>query len=209
MSEHHDIDAASAGRSRRNRPVVLACVGVVAGMVGLSFAAVPLYDLFCRVTGYGGTTQVASEATAGVEVTEDVIAVRFDANTMPGLPWRFEPVQRRMEVRLGEQNIAYYRATNISNRPVAGSATYNVTPGQTGIFFNKIECFCFTEQTLAPGESIEMPVQFFVDPAIKDNDDAKTAGTITLSYTFFPHRTYRTSRSSESGPDSRASAVAN
>jgi cytochrome c oxidase assembly protein subunit 11 len=161
----------------------LAAVGVILGMVGLTAASVPLYRLFCAVTGYGGTTSMAERAPA--EALDRTIVVRFNADVDPKLPWGFRPAQRAMEVRIGEQNLAFYEAVNRADRPVVGSATYNVTPHQAGYYFSKIACFCFDEQTLQPGEAVEMPVSFFVDPAILDDPDARDLREITLSYTFF------------------------
>jgi cytochrome c oxidase assembly protein subunit 11 len=168
--------------SRRNRRVVTAAFATVAGMVGLSFAAVPLYAAFCRVTGYNGTVQ---EGLAAPGATERQITVRFAANTHPGLPWRFEAAQNAMPVHLGEQGLAFYRAANEANRPVEGVATYNVTPEVVGKYFNKTACFCFDAQTLQAGQSVEMPVSFWVDPAIAQDPNTRDIRTITLSYTFF------------------------
>jgi cytochrome c oxidase assembly protein subunit 11 len=168
----------------RNRNTAVVCSAVVAGMVGLSFAAVPLYQLFCQVTGFGGTTQRA-ESVAG-PVLERTMKVRFDGNVGNGLPWDFKPVERQIELKVGEQAIGTYRATNVSDRPTSGSATFNVSPSLAGAYFVKIECFCFTEQTLAPGESVDMPVMFYIDPEIADDRDVANLGTITLSYTFYP-----------------------
>ncbi len=170
--------------SGKNRKVALISAAVVAGMVGLSYAAVPLYQLFCQVTGFGGTTQRA-EAAPGTTVDRQM-TIRFDANTSSSLPWTFEPVQRSLDVKVGEENFAYYRATNNSDRPVTGSAIFNVTPDMTGAYFNKIECFCFTRQTLQPGQSVEMPISFFIDPAIVEDRGLDKVTTITLSYTFYP-----------------------
>ena len=157
---------------------------MVAGMLGLSFAAVPLYDLFCRVTGYGGTPARAAHAPGGVDETRR-ITVRFDASVARGMPWVFRPVQREMEVALGQQGLAFYRAHNPTSLPVKGMASFNVVPFAAGAHFSKVECFCFVEQTLAPGESIEMPVAFFVDPAIRSDPESDDVREITLSYTFF------------------------
>jgi cytochrome c oxidase assembly protein subunit 11 len=170
--------------SGRNRNTAMVCSGVVAGMVALSFAAVPLYQLFCQVTGYGGTTQRA-EAVAG-PVLDRMISVRFDSNVGNGLPWDFRPVERQIELKVGEQAQGTYRATNVSDRPTTGTATFNVSPSVAGAYFVKIECFCFTEQALAPGESVDMPVMFFIDPEIADDPEVAKLGTITLSYTFYP-----------------------
>lgn len=158
-------------------------VGVAVVMGGLSFAAVPFYDWFCRVTGYGGTALVATEAPT--EILDQTIRIRFDASTEPGMPWEFKPVQRIMEVRIGETALAFYEAHNPSNRVVAGTASYNITPDAAGGFFSKIACFCFTEQVLQPGERVEMPVSFFVDPEIVKDREGKFVKEITLSYTFY------------------------
>lgn len=168
--------------ARQNKRTFLKLLGVVGFMVALSFASVPLYDLFCRVTGYGGTTaqsEVASDTVLDREVT-----VRFSASTERGMPWEFKPVQNTMTVKIGETGLAFYRATNPTDRPVAGTASFNVAPFSAGGYFTKIECFCFQEQVLQPGQSIDMPVTFFVDPEIVEDDEAKLVHTITLSYTF-------------------------
>jgi cytochrome c oxidase assembly protein subunit 11 len=177
--------AASQGKDRgANRRVAVLCLAVAAGMVGLSYASVPLYRLFCQVTGYGGTTQRAAEAPKSVIGRE--VVVEFDANTSPALPWSFEPAQRRVTVKLGEQALAFYRAVNKSDAPVRGQAVFNVTPDEVGRYFTKIECFCFTEQELAPHQSVDMPVLFYVDPGLADDPDLKSVRTLTLSYTFYP-----------------------
>ncbi|WP_207478044.1 cytochrome c oxidase assembly protein [Arenibaculum pallidiluteum] len=168
---------------RRNRRVMLACTGLVAGMVGLSFASVPLYNLFCKVTGYGGTTQVAE--TAPAEMLDRVIKVRFNAEVNAGLPWRFTPEAPEVALKVGETGIVSYRAVNRADTPMVGTATFNVTPQKAGIYFNKIQCFCFTEQRLEPGQAVDMPVVFFVDPAIAQDPNLDDIETITLSYTFF------------------------
>lgn len=168
----------------RNKIVALSCAGGVAGMIALSFAAVPLYRLYCQVTGYGGTTQRA-ERTSDV-VLDRTITVRFDANVDPKLPWDFRPVVKTMKVKLGESALAFYTATNLSDKPVKGTAGFNVTPDIAGVHFNKIECFCFQEQTLAAGETVEMPLTFFVDPEMVKDIDAAHLSTITLSYRFYP-----------------------
>ena len=152
-------------------------------MGALSWAAVPFYSWFCQVTGFAGTTQVATEGSD--TVLEETVLVRFDANVMPGLDWTFRPMQREMTVRLGETAMAYYEAVNTSDRTITGTATYNVSPDAAGYFFEKMECFCFTEQTLAAGERIEMPLTFFVSPDMLDDRDANRIRDITLSYTFF------------------------
>ncbi len=165
------------------RTTVLASLAILAGMTGLTAAAVPLYDLFCRVTGYGGVPRTA-EARSEAEV-EQAVTVRFDANTARDLPWRFEPEKTSVTVRLGENVLAFYKATNLSDQAVTGTATFNVTPTVAGGYVNKVECFCFTEQTLLPGESVDMPVSFFVDPALADYTTQGEIRTITLSYSFF------------------------
>lgn len=170
--------------SAKNRKVAMLSALLVASMVGLAYASVPLYRMFCQVTGFGGTTQRA-EAAPG-KTAERHMTIRFDANTAPSLPWIFEPVQRSLDVKVGAENFAYYRATNTSDHTITGSAVFNVAPDTAGAYFNKIECFCFTEQTLKPGQSIEMPVSFFIDPAIMDDHGMDKVLTITLSYTFYP-----------------------
>lgn len=169
----------------RNGLVVGICLTLFLGMTGLSFAAVPLYRMFCQVTGYGGTVRQTAQVS-GV-VLDRTINVRFDANVAKGLPWEFEPDQREITMKIGETRVITYHAKNLSNRETTGQATFNVTPEQTGAYFNKIQCFCFTESTLKPGEETEMAVQFFVDPDITKAVETKGVRTITLSYTFYPH----------------------
>lgn len=181
----------------RHRNVAFALAGLVGLMLGLSFAAVPLYQLFCQVTGYGGTTQRA-ESLPG-EVLQQSVSIRFDANTAQGIAWRFKPTTKPMRIRLGEQGIAFYRAHNLSSEPVRGTATFNVTPEGAGSYFSKIECFCFTEQVLAPGETVDMPVTFFVDPEMMNDPDARNIREITLSYTFFPVEDEATVAESKTG----------
>ncbi|SNS65982.1 cytochrome c oxidase assembly protein [Antarctobacter heliothermus] len=161
---------------------LLQTVGVVVLMGGLAWASVPFYDWFCKVTGFGGTPNVA--AAAG-DVLDKTIKVRFDASKERGMPWEFKPVEREMTIRIGEQGLAFYEAYNPTNRPIAGQASYNVTPYEAGAFFSKIDCFCFEEQVLMPGERVMMPVSFFVDTGIVSDRDAKHTGHITLSYTFY------------------------
>lgn len=156
--------------------------GVFFGMVGLSYAAVPLYRLFCQATGYGGTTQRVEQYAD--RVLDRKVNVRFDANTN-GIAWNFAPVQREISLRIGETAKIHYTATNIGSRPVTGKATFNVVPELAGSYFNKVECFCFTDTTLQPGQTIDMPVVFYVDPAIADQAELADMKTITLSYTFF------------------------
>ena len=169
-------------KQRSKRLTALACFGVFLGMVGMAYAAVPLYALFCQVTGYGGTTQRVEQYSD--RVLDRQIAVRFDANTN-GIPWQFEPVTREVSMPIGETVQVHYKATNIGSSPTTGKATFNVTPELAGAYFNKVECFCFTDTTLKPGESIDMPVVFYVDPAIVEVPELKHLQTITLSYTFF------------------------
>lgn len=167
----------------RNAKTGLALSLLVCAMVGLAFASVPLYRLFCQVTGYGGTTQVASEAPESV--SERRITVRFNADVNPELPWRFAPVQREVSLRVGEPGLAFYRAVNLSDRPVTGTATFNVTPLKAGQYFDKTQCFCFDEQRLEAGQEVDMGVSFFVDPAILEDRNLDDVTTITLSYIFF------------------------
>jgi cytochrome c oxidase assembly protein subunit 11 len=171
-------------RLSRNHTVLASCVAVVATMGGLAYAAVPLYDMFCRVTGYAGTPKRAATAPGAVE-SRRLITVRFDANVDPALPWSFQPVQRAITVKPGENHLIFYRAENKTSEPIIGHATFNVAPDQAGRFFSKIECFCFKEQRLEPGQSVEMPVSFFIDPAILTDRDGRGFDEITLSYTFF------------------------
>lgn len=171
-------------KERSNRLVAGVCVAFFVGMVGMAYAAVPLYAMFCQITGYGGTTQRVEQYSD--RVLDRKITVRFDANTSSGLPWNFQPVQRDMTMKIGETAQAHYTATNIFSVPTSGRATFNVTPEMAGAYFNKVECFCFTDTTLKPGETLDMPVVFFVDPAIVDVPELKDITTITLSYTFFP-----------------------
>jgi cytochrome c oxidase assembly protein subunit 11 len=155
---------------------------LVAAMVALAFASVPLYRIFCQVTGFAGTTQRAEAAPGAVA---GQIGVRFDANIDPALPWKFEPAER-VRIHPGQRTVVNYRATNLTARPTTGRAIFNVTPTQAGPYFSKIECFCFTEQTLKPGESVLMPIVFFVDPRIRDDEATRKIDEITLSYTFYP-----------------------
>lgn len=181
---HSTPTRSQADMARRHRKVALVCAGVAVGMVGMSYAAVPLYRMFCQVTGFGGTTQVA--AAPSQTVLDQTITMRFDANVSKKLAWKFVPLERKIELRIGENRIANYRATNTSDRVLTGTATFNVSPESAGIHFNKIECFCFTEQTLQPGESVEMPVSFYVDTEIVNDPNAAHFTQLTLSYTFYP-----------------------
>jgi cytochrome c oxidase assembly protein subunit 11 len=168
----------------QRRLTAFVATGVIAGMLGLTAAAVPLYRLFCQVTGYGGTTQRAEQAPEAV--ADRTIRVLFNADVAQGMPWSFAPAAREVEVRIGEQSLAFYRAHNSGSRPITGTATFNVTPAKAGVYFSKIDCFCFTEQVLGPGQSADLPVSFFVDPAILDDPGTRDLRSITLSYTFFP-----------------------
>lgn len=165
------------------KKTVVQLVALVVTMGALSWASVPFYDWFCRVTGFGGVTGVA---TGGSDtVLDQTITVRFDASKERDFAWEFKPVQREMEIQIGDTGLAFYEAYNPTDRPIAGQASYNVTPYAAGVFFEKIDCFCFTEQVLQPGERVEMPVTFFVDPEIVTDRDGKFVHTITLSYTFY------------------------
>ena len=177
----------SDGRASRRDVVVAAACGVfVAAMVGAAYAAVPLYNWFCRTTGFGGTTQVSTAAPA--QVLGRTITVRFDANVAPGLPWRFVPEKNSIDVRIGEVLTVNYVVTNLAARDTVGQASYNVTPPTTGAYFQKINCFCFTEQSMKAGETREMPVVFYIDPALAQDAEQNGLNTITLSYTYFPVR---------------------
>ncbi|MEM9708076.1 MAG: cytochrome c oxidase assembly protein [Pseudomonadota bacterium] len=168
--------------AHHNRRTLLKLLGVMVTMGAMAWAAVPLYDLFCRVTGFGGTPLVAAD---GADVIlDETIEVRFDASLARDMPWEFRPTERTLEIRIGETGLAFYEAHNPTSSPVAGSASFNVAPYAAGGFFTKIDCFCFEEQVLQPGETVLMPVSFFVDPAIVEDSDAKHIPTITLSYTF-------------------------
>ena len=169
--------------AQKNRAVALRMALFALAMLGLAFASVPLYRVFCQVTGFGGTTQKADAAPGAVA---GQIGVRFDANIDPALPWKFEPMQETVRIHPGARTTIYYRATNYTARSTTGQAIFNVTPEIAGKYFSKIECFCFTEQTLKPGESVKMPVIFFVDPRLRDDPDTKHIDEITLSYTFYP-----------------------
>jgi cytochrome c oxidase assembly protein subunit 11 len=172
-----------ANRSRRNGTTVVLLVSVVAGMAGLAFASVPLYRLFCQATGFAGTTQRASAAPG--EIAASVVTVRFDAETAPDLPWEFRPLTRAVQLHPGEQREVFYRAINRSGAAVTGTATFNVTPTKSGIYFDKLQCFCFSEQRLEAGESRDMGVSFFVDPDLMTDPGTRDVRTITLSYTMF------------------------
>ena len=171
-------------RDRSNRIVALSCLAFFGGMVGMAYAAVPLYAMFCQMTGYGGTTQRVTQYSD--TILDRKITVRFDANVSGGLPWDFKPVHRDVTMRIGETTQIAYTAENIFDVPTAGRASFNVSPPLAGSYFNKVECFCFTDTTLKPGEKIDMPVVFYIDPSIVEQAELANLKTITLSYTFFP-----------------------
>jgi cytochrome c oxidase assembly protein subunit 11 len=180
-----DIRPASPeARRRRSQLIAGACVAFVAGMVALAYASVPLYQLFCQLTGFGGTPQRAEGASD--DIIDRMITVRFDANVAPGLGWKFEPEVRQVRMRMGEIAQIAFRAENLTGEQTTGTATFNVTPPQVGAYFNKITCFCFNEQVLKAGETAELPVVLFVDAAMDAESSLKYVDTITLSYTFFP-----------------------
>lgn len=184
MSASTSLDRAT---QRRNARTGLFALALAAAMVGLGFASVPLYRLFCQVTGFGGTTQVASETDAARAqglASGKTISVRFDGSTARDVPWSFRPAQPTQTVRIGERDLATYVARNESKAPITGTATFNVEPAQAGVYFQKIQCFCFTEQTLQPGEEVNMPVLYFIDPAILEDEFMADVEQITLSYTF-------------------------
>ena len=166
-----------------NRFFAVGLVAVVVGMLGLSFAAIPLYKLFCSVTGYGGTPKVGLAAAPGAVAR--TVTVRFNADTSPNLPWRFAPVQQSVTLPLGDEQVAFYTARNLAKTPVTGIAVYNVTPDKIGKYFHKTACFCFNEQTLAPGQDMQFPLSFWVDPALATDPSTADVRTITLSYSFF------------------------
>jgi len=180
----NDKQAVDAKKQSSNRMVAGMCVAFVGGMVGMAYAAVPLYAMFCQITGYGGTTQRVEQYSD--KILDREITVRFDANVSGGLPWDFQPVARDVQIKIGETKQIHYTAKNVFDTPTQGRATFNVTPEIAGAYFNKVECFCFTDTTLKPGETLDMPVVFFVDPEIVNVPEMKDVKTITLSYTFFP-----------------------
>ena len=205
-TERDESTAGTTKASRRGltRDAVVAsiCGFVVVLMVGASYAAVPFYNWFCRATGFNGTTQVATSAPSSAPLGRTV-AVRFDSNVAPGLPWKFEPEQTEIEVKIGQVVTVFYTVTNQSARTTTGQAAYNVAPLTVGAYFQKINCFCFTEQTMAPGEKREMPVVFYVDPALVADADNDTLKAITLSYTFYPVRDPAPKPLAASEPDKR------
>jgi cytochrome c oxidase assembly protein subunit 11 len=178
-----DAVSKNAGKQKANRIVAAVCLSFFVGMIGMAYAAVPLYKMFCQVTGYGGTTQRAEKQYAG-KVLDREITIRFDANA-DGIPWDFQPVKRSITIKIGETAQAHYTATNRFDAPVTGRASFNVAPERAGAYFNKVECFCFTDQTLKAGETADMPVVFYVDPDIVNSPELKNIKTITLSYTMF------------------------
>jgi len=181
------VSATFLPRNPNTRVGLLALLIAIA-MLGLGFAAVPLYRLFCQVTGFAGTTMRSTTGIAPGAVVGKLINVRFDGNVSPSLPWTFGPEKNVARIAIGARNMAFFNATNLSNVPVTGTASFNVTPEQAGQYFTKIQCFCFTQQTLKPGETMRMPVIYYVDPAILNDKDARNLNEITLSYTFYPDK---------------------
>ncbi|MFC4625111.1 cytochrome c oxidase assembly protein [Daeguia caeni] len=184
MATEHKNDDGLRRQNRSNRTIAVACLSFFVCMIGVAYASVPLYRIFCEYTGYAGTTQRTEQYSD--TILDRTINVRFDANTANGLPWDFSPMQREVTIRIGETTLVKYQAKNAFDQPSYGRASFNVSPGRAGAYFNKVECFCFTDTTLQAGESMEMPVVFFVDPEIVNDPDLKDVKTITLSYTFFP-----------------------
>ncbi len=174
-----------ATMAKRNRWVGLASAGFVVFMVGLSFAAVPLYTMFCQVTGYGGTPMLGTAAPGATASETRTVTIRFNANTHPSLPWHFAPQQGSMQLRLGEEGMAFYEARNLTGQTVGGVSTYNVTPEIVGRYFHKTACFCFEEQVLEPHQQVDMPIAFWVDPKIMEDPQTRDIHTITINYTFF------------------------
>jgi len=170
-------------KTSRNNTVLASCTAVALAMLGLSYAAVPLYDMFCRATGYAGTP--ARGTDTGVNIALQTVTIRFDSNVGPALPWRFQPDHHSVEVALGENTLTFFQVENLGDQVIKGHASFNVTPARAARYFTKIECFCFTEQVLEPGQIRDMPVSFFVDPDMLDDRDAAGVSEITLSYTFF------------------------
>ena len=181
MSASYQNSQSSAVKKYRTLGFLLV---LIMGMGVLSYASVPLYKLFCQVTGYGGTPQQVTSPSS--QILERKIKIRFDANTKPTLDWNFQPLQTSIDISVGQNALAFYQAENTGKDPVVGTATFNVTPEKAGVYFNKIDCFCFVEQLLAPQEAVEMPVSFFIDPDIVNDPNLDDVTTITLSYTFFP-----------------------
>lgn len=187
MSDPHTPDL-----SRRQRRTAVTCAGIAVGMVGMAYAAVPLYDLFCRLTGFDGTPIVRTANVTGPEALDRKVSVLFDANVAPGLNWRFTAETPQVEVKVGETTTVLYRVTNTGPTPTTGVASYNVQPSLAGAYFVKIQCFCFTEQTIQPGETLESAVIFYVDPAMAADPNVKDLKAITLSYTYFPAKAAKT-----------------
>lgn len=183
VSDEKTRETTRAEQTRRARQTAMLCVGIAAGMVGLAYAAVPLYQLFCQVTGFGGTPRIATEASGGT--SDRRLQIRFDSNVSPTVPWRFVPEVPKIDVALGETHTVFYTITNTSKEPVTAVATYNVQPDLAGAYFTKLQCFCFDQQTLGPGESMVAPVVFYVDAELEGERDLKELSTITLSYTMF------------------------
>ncbi|MEA3542849.1 MAG: cytochrome c oxidase assembly protein [Pseudomonadota bacterium] len=173
-------------RARRNRHTFVAMLGVGLAMLALGFASVPLYRIFCQQTGFNGTTQRADAGVTVQQATGHRLSIRFDSNVQPGMPWQFKPEHPTQTVTVGAKSMAIFVAKNMSDRPVTGTASFNVTPTQAGAYFTKIQCFCFTQQTLQPGQEVRMPVLYYVDPKILADPDNKDTQEITLSYTFYP-----------------------
>jgi len=173
-------------RDRRNRRTLVAMAGIGLAMLALGFASVPLYRIFCQTTGFGGTTQRAAADVKLTPVAGRTMSIRFDSNVQPGMPWEFRPEHRTDTVTVAARDMAIFIAKNLSDKPVTGTASFNVTPTQAGAYFTKIQCFCFTQQTLQPGEEVRMPVIYYVDPKILQDPDNKDTQQITLSYTFYP-----------------------
>lgn len=180
------LSAPAPARRASHGWIVTGCLAFIAAMVGLTYASVPLYAMFCTLTGFGGATRVAEGAPGAAPGSDHRITVSFDANVAPGLAWSFAPKQRDMTVEIGASSLAYYEAKNLAAAETHGNAAYNVSPPQAGAYFVKMQCFCFEEQVLAAGETMPMPVAFYIDPAILEDPDLKSLTTITLSYTFFP-----------------------
>ena len=206
MTVTGDGNVSSRRTLTRDAVVASICGFVVVLMVGASYAAVPFYDWFCRATGFNGTTQVATSAPSDAPLGRK-IAVRFDANVGPGLPWKFEPEQNEIEVRIGEVVTVFYTVTNQAARATTGVAAYNVAPLTVGAYFQKINCFCFTEQSMGPGEKREMPVVFYVDPQLAKDSENDGLNTITLSYTFYPVREPAPKPLAASEPDKRKESL--
>jgi cytochrome c oxidase assembly protein subunit 11 len=199
--------ATAPARPANLQRTALICAGVALGMTGLSFAAVPLYDLFCKATGFGGTPMVGT-AGAG-RILDRTMTVRFDANVAPGLGWRFTPENPDIKLRVGETKTVFYKITNRSERTSTGIASFNVTPEKGAAYFVKIQCFCFTEHTLRPGETLEAPVVFYIDPEIADNRELNGIHSLTLSYTYFPSRAGQPVAEGKSGTGAGDAAKSN